>query len=75
MKIQTGTTEIDYLSRVEAAELLDRDVRTVDRYRRTEGPNGAPLLTTYSRPGVQGVFLDKAEVEKLAHPVPTSATG
>jgi hypothetical protein len=62
----------DYLSRAEAAELLGRDIRTIDRYRRTEGPDGKPLLTTYQRPGVQGVSLDREEVERLRHPVPVT---
>ena len=61
------TKVIAYITRAEAATILGRDIRTVDRYRK------AGRLTTYARPGVGGIELDRAEVEELARPVPVGA--
>ena len=67
MDVSTETKAITYVTRAEAATILRRDIRTVDRYRK------AGSLTTYRRPGVGSVELDRAEVEKLAVPVPVGA--
>ena len=54
-----------YVTRAEAAEMLHRDIRTIDRYR------NAGRLTTYTRLG--SIVLDRSEVEQLAQPVPTGS--